>query len=238
MHTHAIPLRVRAWIVPGLLAIGSIYLGFRVFELEERVQKMSARLDASERENAGAKPTDATAAAAQDVAAAPVTSARLAAIEDDLAQVQEDYAGLDEQLTEALPKQGAGDEARILDVVTRAQTRIRDRQIEFHQAHWRKARADLLDMFAAGQKLERWQTDGLKDLLDEETDSMIDIMVRPDLAENPDKAAADWQQRLEETDAEAVRLLEPKQREAWLGARAYERTVLWPWLPQHPTPGH
>lgn len=215
----------------GLLAIYSIYLGFRITDLEDALarQRYDAGADA-----AGAKDGAAGTAAGPGHAPRldpldPKVEARLKTIEDDLSHMQEEYAQLDEQLA---GQGGNGvDERRILDVVTRAQERVRDRQLEFHGTHWRKTRAALLDDFATKVQLEPKQTDALQRLLEEETDAMIELIARPESAENPERTAAEWQRRLDETDQEALRVLTPEQIHAWLGARAFERQVLWPWLP-------
>jgi hypothetical protein len=213
-------------IIAGLLGIFAAHLGSRVVDLERRVATLDARLG-NERQSA----KRGTTPPSQNAGPAPVEK-RLAALEDDLAQLQEDYAGLDEQLSTGGAAPGATpDEAHILDVVNRAQNRIRDRHWAFHLQHWKRTRSQLLDHFAVQTQLERWQTDELRELLDHELDVMLEIFTRPEMVENPEKAAEEWQRQLDETDLEAVRLLDPAQKSNWHAARAVERATLWPWLP-------
>jgi hypothetical protein len=217
-----------AWIVPGLLAaslIYSIYLGFRVTGLERELARSRPAAPAPSKPQPAAT---ATGQAAADVDGSKVT-ARLESIEDDLADLQENYAALDEQLAGG---KGAGtEETKILDVVTKAQARVRDRQLEFHSAQWHTARSAVAEDFGAKNNLERWQIDHIKRLLQEETDEAVELLARPDVAEHPEVIAADWQRYLDETDAEALRVLEGPAAQAWMGARMFERQILWPWLP-------
>jgi hypothetical protein len=217
-----------AWIIgiiAGLLGIFAVHLSQRVVELERRVaalEPLEGDEPVASKENAGGLPNT--------TGRAPVEK-RLEAIEDDLAQLQEDYAGLDQQLAAGGGTPGAPDEARILDVVTRAQNRVRDRQLEFHVEHWKRTRSQLLDHFAEQTKLERWQTEQLRELLDHELDAWFELYTRPEMIENPERAAEEWQRQLDETDLEAVRLLDPLQKSNWHAARYAERQTLWPWLP-------
>jgi hypothetical protein len=209
-----------------LLGIFAVHVSTRVLELERRVAVLSAQPGAAR----AAQKSAASARGATPSGKAPIEK-RLDAIEDDLAQLQEDYAGLDDQLAQGGGPTGTPDEEHILDVVTRAQNRVRDRQLEFHLQHWKRTRAQLLEQFAAQTKLERWQTDELREMLDEELDAMLEIFTQQEMLENPEVAADEWQRRLDATDLEAVRLLDPEQKRDWLAARAHERAVLWPWLP-------
>lgn len=217
------------WVVPGLLAaslIYSIYLGFRVSDLERELARNRAHEAAPEGPAQALAEGGATPAPAED----PKVIARLESIEDDLADLQENYASLDVQLSGSKGGSGA-DESRILDVVTKAQARVRDRQLEFHSEQWHTTRAAVAEDFGAKNNLERWQVDHIKQLLLEETDEAVEILARPDVAEHPEQIANDWQRRLDETDAEALRVLEGPAQQAWLGARLFERQILWPWLP-------
>jgi hypothetical protein len=213
------------WVVPGLLAaslIYSTYLGFRVSDLEHELAR---------RKGEGAAP-EAPAEDGQNAAPMedPKVIARLESIEDDLADLQENYASLDVQLS-GTKGGGGADESRILDVVTKAQARVRDRQLEFHSEQWHTTRAAVAEDFGSKNNLERWQVDHIKQLLLEETDEAVEILARPDVAEHPEQIASDWQRRLDETDAEALRVLEAPAQQAWLAARLFERQILWPWLP-------
>jgi hypothetical protein len=227
-----------AWVAPGLLAVSliySIYLGFRVSDLEDELAR------AKPRPTAGRVPAEAAGARAEKASGAADRSVadRLESIEDDLADLQENYAKLDEQLAGG---QGGGsaEESRILDVVTKAQQRANSRQLEFHSSQWRKTREVVAEDFGAKHGLERWQIDQIKALLAEETDEAVEILARPNLSEDPAATALDWQRKLDETDAEALRILEGAAAQDWIGTRLFERTVLWPWLPslqpKTPTP--
>lgn len=218
-----------AWIVPGLLAasvIYSFYLGFRVASLEQQL----ARARAAGQPADGAEPAPTAGA---EAAAQPDDSkvlARLESIEDDLADLQENYASLDVQL--AGGKGAGGDDSRILDVVTKAQSRVVERQLQFHSEQWHKNRAALAEDFGTRNKLERWQVDEIKRALAEETDEAVAILAQPNIAEHPEQVATEWQRRLDETDAEALRVLEGgPAAQAWVASRLFERQILWPWLP-------
>jgi hypothetical protein len=170
---------------------------------------------------------DGTGAAAQ--ADDSKVLARLESIEDDLADLQENYAGLDVQL--AGGKGAGGDDTRILDVVTKAQSRVVERQLQFHSEQWHKSRAALAEDFGSRNQLERWQVEEIKRALAEETDEAVAILAQPNIAERPELVATEWQRRLDETDAEALRVLEGPAAQAWVASRLFERQILWPWLP-------
>lgn len=224
------------WIMPALLAasvIYSIYLGIRVTDLERRLagDKPGAAVT-------GATPWPAERGGPVAGAAGPAqpasVEARLDTIEDDLAHMQEEYAELDEQLSGSTAEGGGGggvDENRILDVVTRAQTRVRERQLDFHGTQWRKTRAAVLADFAEKHRLESWQVEDLKRVMDEEVEEAVVLLARPESAENPEQMAVEWQKRLNETDVEAMRVLTGPAAEAWMAGRMFERQLLWPWLP-------
>jgi hypothetical protein len=217
-----------AWIVPALLTasvIYSIYLGFRVAALEREL----ARTGRSQPRSGAQLEREAEH---PDKAGDDRLSSRLGSIEDDLADLQESYARLDDQLAGGKGLGGGpADEARILDVVTKAQARVRERQLEFHSAQWRRTRAQIAEDFGVKNNLERWQVDHVKRILEEETEAAADILSRPESAENPELMANEWQRRLDETDEEALRILEGPAVQAWIEARLFERQVLWPWLP-------
>jgi hypothetical protein len=219
-----------AWIVPGLLVLSgihSIYLGFRISELEQHLAAMG-RSGGAKGAATSADSGRASARAAVANAAEPTVEARIDTIEDDLTHMQEEYADLDQKL--AGPG-GKVNESQILDIVTRAQSRVRDRQLEFHGTQWRNMRTAMFSDFATKNHLEHWQSEQLQRVLDEEIDEAVAILTRPENAENPELLATEWQRRLDETDAEAMRVLQGPAAEAWVGARMFERQLLWPWLP-------
>lgn len=214
--------------MPGLLAVSviySIYLGFRVSGLERDLARVRAGGHAKNGPNAeSGGPVEA--APAED----PKVLARLESIEDDLRDLQENYAALDEQLVGGKGTGGA-DESRILGVISKAQERVRDRQLQFHSQQWHQNRDAVAEDFGAKNHLERWQVEIIKAALAEETDEAVAILERPDIAEHPEQVATDWQQRLDRTDAEALRVLQGPAAQAWVAARMFERQILWPWLP-------
>jgi hypothetical protein len=227
-----------SWIVPALLAasvIYSIYLGFRVSGLERELAELQPGAAAGKAPTPWPEERGGPVAGVASPARPPrpaTVEARLDNIEDDLAHMQEEYAGIDEQLSGTTKgRDGAPDESRILDVVTRAQARVRDRQLDFHGTQWKKSRAAVLTDFAARQSLEPWQVQELQRVTDEEIEEAVELLARPESAENPEQVAADWQRRLDETDAEAMRVLQGPAAEAWMAARLFERQLLWPWLP-------
>ena len=225
-----------SWIVPVLLAgsvIYSIYLGFRVSDLERKLAERKAGTPADGKATPWPEERGGPVAGVAGPARPASIEARLDTIEDDLAHMQEEYAEIDEQLAGGTTQGsgGAVDENRILDVVTKAQTRVRDRQLEFHGAQWRKARSAMLSDFASRNNLEGWQVEELKTAIDEEIDEAVALLAKPESAENPELVAVEWQKRLNATDVEAMRVLTGPAAEAWMAARMFERQLLWPWLP-------
>ena len=128
--------------------------------------------------------------------------------------------------------EGTSQEAAVLSIVARENSRIRDVQLEWHRARWGETRQQQLAVFAGQHKLRPEQTAELNRALEHELDAMVSILKRPDAAEDPDQAATDWQSVLKETESRVKTILTPEQEQAWMQGRVFERRVLWPWLPQ------
>jgi hypothetical protein len=210
-----------------LLAFG--LLGFRIFDLEQRLALLTARSEEAEsahaeerREvtNQGAPPKD--------------YDARLRAIEQSIAALENMRAGL------PMPTGNIGEnrlkqEQAILSVVEQENSRIREVQLEWHKARWLETRKQQLAAFAFSQKLEPAQSTHLYEALESELNGLADVMKRPSFVEEPDQAATDWLNILGETDRQAQGTLTPAQYQTWTQGRLFERKVLWPWLPDaHP----
>lgn len=220
---------MRAPILQALFLLGLVVVGYRsctlekkLAELEHKTGKMREELPPAADATEGARPRGAL-------------EARIAALEEDLAQAEDDLATIEELVVTATEKtdgEDAKDDQRILSVVTRAHERVLERQLQFHRAHWSQFREQTLHDFSARQGLDSYQQSELQRLLEEELDSMVEILKRPDTAENPERAAADWDAELQKTDRAVERVLEPEQLEAWMSGRAFERAVLFPWLPK------
>jgi hypothetical protein len=215
------------WIVLAAALTLCGFLGYRTVRLEQRIDALRRQLGAP----------GAGAGAAGKVANPPVTGdheQRLRTLEQEARALREDLRTLEKATGERpeLAVNAASSDQRILSVVTREQERIRDKQLEFHRARWLEWREGALDNFAQTNRLSPTQTDQLHRLLAAEVDALIQLLRRPDVAENPERAANDWLDRLELTDRAAHNLLEPAQVTAWDEARTVERRVFWPWLPQ------
>lgn len=208
----------------GLCAL----LGYRVVRLEQRVAGLSKQLGSPAAGGAGGAPAARTQGRGDH-------EQRLSTLEDEMKGLQENLQTL-ELATGERPETAAldapGGEQRILSVIERQQNRIRDRQLEFHRARWLEWRQEALDKFAEMNKLSPTQTERVYEILAAEIEALVELMKRPDFAENPERAANDWLERLELTNGAAHEILDPVQRAAWDAARFHERVTFWPWLPR------
>src|SRR5262249_48891173 len=98
-------------------------------------------------------------------------------------------------------------------------------------SRWQETREQQLTSFAHQNKLTPTQTTELQKSLEHEVDAMVEVLRRPNLMEDPDSASSDWQALLDATDRDAEKVLTPEQLSNWNLARAFERRLLWPWLP-------
>jgi len=222
---------MRFWVIAGVaLALGGSLLVYRVVSLEEQVAALRRRLGPE------------VAASAPQAGPKPVTSheQRILALEADVRAMREELDSLDlpgSTLRPGAPTAGldkaGGAEQQILLIVERKANRIRDKQLEFHRSRLMEWREGALDGFAQQFGLSPWQTEQLHQLLSDEVDKMVEILRKPESAENPEQGVADWVATLEQTDNAAHRVLDPAQNAAWDQARMVERRVFWPWLPNH-----
>jgi hypothetical protein len=125
------------------------------------------------------------------------------------------------------------DDKDVLSIVERENNRIKDVQLEWNRSRWLDTRDAQLLSFSKQYGLTTEQTAGLQKAMQQEIDGMIELLRRPDLLDDPDGTAADWQSKLEATDARAKQLLNPAQLGAWNQGRVFERKLLWPWLPSN-----
>lgn len=214
---------MRIWLVLAVALGVCAYLGYRVLALEQQVDALGARLGAPA-ELADRAPQGRDAGHEQRLDA---LQEELRALRADLRTLEEataDMAGVDLNDPKA--------DQHILSVIDRKQSRIRDRHLEFQRDRWLEWRQTALDDFAQKQSLSSWQAEQLHQLLADEIDMLVEILRRPESAENPERASHEWLDRLEATDRAAHRVLQPAQVTAWDTARAVERRVFWPWLPQ------
>jgi hypothetical protein len=205
-------------------------LGYRVVRLEQRVGALSKQLG-------NPPPADGDGkAVAQSPQGRGDYEQRLSALAREITALREDLQSLEEATGERPPPTAAfdapGGEQRILSVIEREQNRIRDRQLQFHRARWLEWRQEALDKFAQMHNLSPVQTQRVYEVLAAEIEALVELMKRPDFAENPERAASDWLERLELTDSAAHEILDPPQRFAWDAARTHERNTFWPWLPK------
>lgn len=219
-----------------MLAIGLaalVFLGYRVVTLEQRLDAISAQLGAPSPGSAGDAPKSGTAQAAAGPAKPPAAQGheqRLALLEKDVSSLRSDVRSL-EKATETTLAEATPDPKQILSVVGSEASRIRDRQLEFHSAHWLKWRRDTLNQFAVEQQLSEEQTSELDELLTAEIGRFVELLRRDDLADKPEQLAADAATALRDTDNAVRGVLDNEQFAAWARARVIERKILWPWLP-------
>jgi hypothetical protein len=210
----------------GLLVVG--LLGFRIVNLEQQVNQLAKQL--------GPAP-EATGAPA--VANAPATVGQTTrALEDRVASLEKRLESLSKTRSAPISVAGPGannlqQEEAILSVIERENSRIRDVQLEWHKARWLETRKQQLALFASQLNLQPAQSAELFRALEEELNSMTDVMRRPTFAEEPDQVAADWQKIITETDKRAKATLSPEQFAWWQQGRIFERKTLWPWLPDN-----
>lgn len=226
-------MRLRTFVASaGVLFILGL-LGFRIIDLEQRVGLLSRQLSRLE-------PVGTIDAGNEPKPASTTDRTPSVAFERRLKSLEKRVEALASRPT-LLPS-GTGDfgtdvlrsEEAILSVVEREASRIRDVQLEYHKARWLETRQQQLAGFASQLKLEPAQTTELYSALENELDRMADVMRRPNIAEDPDQLASDWQQILVDTDERAKAVLTPEQYQFWAQGRFVERKVLWNWLPATP----
>lgn len=200
-------------------------LGFRILDLEQRVDALSAQLGVPAEATSDAAPNGTTT-----LTAVPQGyEKRLAALEQRI-----------KSLNAAPPPKAAPDtpgnarlrdDEAILSVVERENQRVRDVQLEWSRSRWLEQREAQLTMFSSWLKLEPKQVETLHNSLEHEVNALVDVLKRPNLLDDPDQLASDWAAVLDKTDKEAAAVLTPDQRTWWTQGRTSERQTLWPWLP-------
>ena len=222
-------------LIVTLLCLG---LGYRVWSLEGEVAELEGAVAALQ---ARVEPAPGTAAAPPRTegqrAAAPVgeglADPELVALGKELERLREQVNTLEEATADTATLEDvdkAAAEERILDVVDRKQSRIRAEQLAFQRDRWVGWRRQAFERFAKQTELGERQGAEVLALLEAEVDSIVELMQEPNAAEDPWKAANEWQALLDETDRQADAILEEGQKPAWVHARRVERQVLWPWL--------
>jgi hypothetical protein len=219
-------------LLAGAAAISiCTFMGFRIVELERRVDSLSARLGVPHTAGplAASKPSDSGTA---DHGRDSDYEQRLTQLEQRLhtlsAWIETDRGS---KSAPGASSSNVAAESAILSVVERENSRIRDVQLEWHRSRWLEARQQQLALFANNAKLDARQSALLETEMQRETDDMINLLKRSELAGDPDQAVTDLQAVLKHTDEQAKRILTPQQQQEWTQARLYERKVLWPWLP-------
>jgi hypothetical protein len=212
-------------VLIGALVLVCGWLGYRQYALESRLVALGQQLGA------------ASEAGAHAPAAEPQgEDLRLHSHADRLAVLEKELRAL-RAAQRSLAKAPAGDaqpvnDQQILAVMRQQGDKVMDAQLKFHRERWLEQRETQLNDFARSFGLTQQENDQLWDLLADETDKIVELMRRPDLAENPERAAALFKELLMDTDAAAHRILDPHKAAAWDQGRSFERKVLWPWLPQ------
>jgi len=214
-----------------LLALCVGYLAMQVHSLSQRVDGLRAQLGAPapSGDDAGHPPAGGDTKPAD--AAKSGHEQRLAKLEAEQKSLRADLRTLEEATADTFAVPDA-DPKQVLNIVGQEATRIRDRQLDFQRSRWLKWRSATLDQFARAYGLSEEQSSQIDDLLTSETDRLVDVMRQPHAAENPEQVATDWATVLHDTDVAAHGILDPQQIGPWDSARAFERRVLWPWLPE------
>jgi hypothetical protein len=208
-------------------------VGFRVLDVEQRVSALSALIGA---------PAPALPNVVDERAGGGVVNVPGADYEQRLSALESRVTALSAvQAAAAKPSPGqdrARQDQEILAVVARENNRMRDVQLDWHRSRWLEGRDSQLGAFAQQTGLSSDQSAGLKTSLQHEVDAMVSVLKKPELIEDPDQLASDWQAVLDATDRDAQKMLTPAQNTAWAQAREIERGVLWPWLPKKQTVAH
>jgi len=224
------------WKTLGIAAVAITVvglLGFQIVNLEQRVARLSEQLGAPHEAGALDHPATAATRSSESPNGKGGLEQRLAALEKRVAALNEAIAARPQQ-----PADSANtlhDEEAIISVMQREAGRVRDVQLEWHRARWIEHRQQQLIAFATAEKLTPAQTSALDQALQREIDRMITVLKNPAGSDDPDQAASDWAAVLAETDERATQVLSPEQRELWTQVRAWERKIMWPWLPQNTT---
>jgi hypothetical protein len=218
-------MRTRTFIAAAALVAFLGYLSFRIVDLEGRVANLTRQLGAApEATQVQPSHTDTRLSAA-----APPQGylQRLAALEKQIQALK-----VERQHVDKAGGQGLDDKA-ILSVVERENNRVKDVQLEWNRARWLENRDEQLTVFSKTYGLTPEQTSNLQKAMRAEVDTMVELLRRPCLLDDPDQAASDWQGMLDATDKAAKQVLNPAQLGAWNQARGFERRLLWPWLPNN-----
>lgn len=221
-------MQLRVFIVGAGAAALIGLLGFRILDLEQRVTALSAQLGSARAEVTSSAASSASTAACER---------RLDTLEQRMARLsaaRKPASALGAASDDA-PAAPPHDEAAILSIVERENSRIRDVQLEFAKTRWIEGRDAQLALFAGMANLDTPQVRDMHGVLADEVERMVEVLRRPGLAEDPDQFAADWKAVLAETDRNAARVLTPEQMLWWHQGRSLERQTLWPWLPKDAT---
>lgn len=225
---------MRAWVLVAASLALCAWLVWRVVGLERRLETLS---------NLVGPPAPPSAAPH------PAVTERMTSVEDELDGIKNDMRALQQRIervgvlvaqapavapvrSAAAAAEHALTDQHIVAVVEREQARVRERQLLYQRTRWLEWRNAALEDFAKSYHLSPWQKQQLHQLLSDEVEDMVDILRRPDAAENPERVVKDWKKKLDETDEDARHVLEPAQVAPWDQARAIERRLLWPWLGQ------
>lgn len=223
---HSMPARHLLSMVVCAVVFG--VLGYRSMMLKRRVETLGREL--------GSGPSDAGTSEAlsngTSVLAASTHRERLAKLEQGVSEVRSRLKAIDYAVRGAptLPDPQHGKE--ILSVIQREKSRVLDVQLAWSRTHWQEAREEQLKRLGQDMGLSGQQVGQLRTTLTRELDAMVEVLRRPDLFEDPERTARDWQAILRSTDQTATDVLTPAQLQIWKQARAAERKLLWPWLPE------
>ena len=219
---------VKPWYLLLLFVPAYGYLLYWSATLSDDLARLELRLSSlAEAEPQPGHSQAAPAGAAAKSAATPETM-ELAELRAEVKRLQAevDAAKVRKEMGTTLSSQ------RILDVVDTENERILDKQLDFHRQNWVEFRETTLMDFTRRFDLTLSQQDKMEEVLIDEIDDLVELLKRPELRDDPDRAATDWVAVLEATDGRVGEVLDPKQLDGWKEARRFERAILFPWLPE------
>lgn len=221
---------MRAYVVPIVAAALAVFLGYRQWSLERRVEVLIQELG-----SAGPGPDEiAPPAPERDSLAAhggESHAGRLRTLETALASVRADVRSLEKATGDMAPVKPVSDQ-QILSVMKQQGAKFMETQLAYHRERWLDQREVALNDFSRRFGLNSQQSDQLWRLASSEIDKMVEILRKPESFENPERFALEWKRILLDTDAGVHRVLDQQKAVAWDQARFVERKLLWPWLPE------
>lgn len=196
-----------------------------------RVVALEARVDALARARASASPEAATQV--RETARTEARDRQLDATEERVARLQGDVdavAGSIRAKVDRVDLERKVSPDRVIGLVEGELARIGEIQLAHHKERWAQAREKWARDFAELHRLSPGQQESIRKLTLEELDGMMDILHGRETQDDLARASAEWTALLQETDRRAHAVLNARQTRAWDEARAFERSLLKPYI--------